>query len=143
MLFPRALSDDAFDDFGSFDSGQFSVQTLELIREPIGVDAESIQHGSMEIVDADGIFDDVVGKVVGLSDAHAGLDAAAGEEDGEAARVVIASVVSLREGALGVDGASKLATPDNQGVLEEAPLFEVFDEGGRGLIRISALAFDG
>ena len=64
------------------------------------------------------------------------LDAAAGHPHGEAARMVVAAVVVLREPALAVDGAAKLAAPDDERVVEQAALLEVLDEAVAGLIDV-------
>src|SRR5262249_54108668 len=77
-----------------------------------------------------------------LAEGDAALDAAAGEPDREAARVVVAAVVGGRQRALAVNGAAELAAPDNQRVLEQAPLLEILDESRRGAIGVGTLAGD-
>ena len=64
---------------------------------------------------------DVVAVVVGLAVGDAGFDPATGHPDGEAARVVVAPVVFIGELALAVGGASELAAPDDEGLVEHAP----------------------
>ncbi len=71
-----------------------------------------------------------------------GLDAAAGQPDGEAAGMMVAAVVGGRQLALAVDGPAEFAAPDDQRVVEQAALLEVRDEGGRRLIGVAALAGD-
>ena len=56
---------------------------------------------------------------------------------------MVASVVGFAEGALGVGGASEFATPNDEGVVEKAALFEVHDESGRTTIGLLATIFHG
>ena len=66
----------------------------------------------------DAVLDDVVTKIIGLAKRGAFIDARASHQDREAAWVVIAAVVRLSQGALGVNCAPEFAAPDNQGVIE-------------------------
>lgn len=116
------------------DVGEAVVAALKFEGELFVVDAEEMEEGGVEVVNADGIFGDVVGVVVSFADGLPGLDAAAGEPHGEAAWVVVATEALWCEISLAVDGAAKLAAPDDEGVVEEAALFEIFDECGGGLI---------
>ncbi len=91
--------------------GQPIVAALVLERELRVVDAEQVQDRGLQVVDVDGagrelvfgwrdwvavVVGDVVAVVVGAAVGEAGLDAAAGEPDGEAAGVVVAAVVGRR-----------------------------------------------
>ena len=89
-----------------------------------------------------GSADDVVAEVVGLAVGDARLDAAAGQPDGEAARMMVAAVVVGGQRALAVDGAAELAAPDDQRVVEQAALLQVRDQRGGGLVDVAALAGD-
>ena len=91
-------------------------------------------------VDAVGGIGEVVAEFIGFAPGHAWFHASAGHEDGEAARVVIAAVIVLGQGALRVGGASEFPAPDDQGIIEQAALFEVGDEGGAGLVGVAALS---
>jgi len=93
---------------------------LKLVRESLVIDAELMQQGSVEIMDADRIFGDIITIVVGGSVSEAGLEAATGAPHGKAALVMIASVILRREIALAIDRAAKLAAPDDEGVVEQA-----------------------
>lgn len=57
--------------------GQPEVSSLELIGEPQVIDSKAIQDSRLQVMDVHGIFDDVVGVVVGLADGQTALDAAA------------------------------------------------------------------
>ena len=132
-----------FDGAGFFYASELGIETLEFEVEAIVINAHAIQHGGVEVEDADRIAQNVVAEVIRFADGHAGLDAAACEENGEAARVVIAAVVVLRQGSLRVDGATKFPTPDDQGIIEQATLLEIFDQCRGGLIGVMALTADG
>src|SRR5205823_4674017 len=72
------------------DVGEPEVAALEPVRQLGVVDPQAVQHGGVQVVDVDGVLDDVVPEVVGLAVGDAGLDAAAGQPHGKAARVVVA-----------------------------------------------------
>ncbi len=79
------------------------------------VHAEQVKDGGVQVVDVALVFDGFVAPVVGCAVGGAGLDAAAGEPDGEAEGIVVASVAALGEG-----GAAKFAGPDDQRVIQQA-----------------------
>src|SRR6187455_1027275 len=121
---------------------QPEIPPLEAVDEAGVVDAEAVEGSGLEVVDVDGAFDDVVAVVVGFAVGDAGLDAAAGHPEGEAAAVVVAAVVGFGEGPLGVDGAAKFAPPDDQRFVEQAAVLQILDEGGGGAVHVAALAAD-
>src|SRR5690606_1328239 len=90
--------------------------------------------GGVQVVEMDLVFDGEVAVVVGGAVADAGLHAAAGEPHGVALGIVVAAVVSLGDG-----GASKLASPENERVLEEAAGFEVGEEAGDGQVDLAGV----
>ena len=110
---------DRLDDL-SVDVGQAVVAALELVRQPRVVDAQAVQDRGVQVVDVDRVLGDVVAEVVGLAVGDPGLDAAAGQPDGEAAGMVVAAVVVGGQRALAVDGAAEFAAPDDQRVVEQA-----------------------
>ena len=116
------------------------MAALELVRQLLVVDAQAVQNRGLQIVDVHRIRDDVVAEVVGLAVRDAGLDAAAGHPHGEAARMMIAAVVVVRQLALAVDGAAEFAAPDDQRVVEQAALLQILDQRGRRLIDVSGTA---
>ena len=73
--------------------GQPVVPALELVGQPRVIDAQAMEDRGVQVVDVDRVAGDVVAEVVGLAVGDAGLDAAAGQPDGEAAGVVVAAVV--------------------------------------------------
>ena len=61
-------------DSRGFDAGQSHVEPLELVSESLMVDSQQGQHGRVEVVDGDDIFDGVVAKLVGRSVGCAAAD---------------------------------------------------------------------
>jgi hypothetical protein len=100
--------------------GEAVVAALELEGQAGVVDAEAAQHGGVQIVDVHGIADHVVAVVVGLAKGQAGTNAAAGQPEREAARMMIAAVVLPGEPSLAVNRAAELAAPDDQRVVQQA-----------------------
>src|SRR5207302_8128249 len=85
-------------------------------------------------------LDDVVGEIIRLAVDGAALDAAAGHPDGEAARVVVAAVVGLRQPALRVDRAAELAAPQHERLVQQTALFQILHQVPRRLVHVAALA---
>ena len=117
--------------------GQPEIPALELVRQPRVIDAQAVQHRGVQIVHVDRVARDVVAEVVGLAVAHARLDAAAGQPDGEAARMMIAAVVVCRQLALAIDRAAELAAPDDQRVVQQAALLQILNQRRRRLIGVA------
>ena len=114
---PRgALNNQLFDNLARLHAGESLIESLVFERELLVIETQQMQHGSVEIVDVAGVFDDVIGEVVGFSVDSAGPGAAAGHPHGEAARVVVAAVIGFRNSALAVNGAAEFAAPDDEGV---------------------------
>src|SRR5262245_9629326 len=103
------------------------------------VEAQQLKHCRMEIADVNGVLDDIVTEVVRLAVDGPTLDAAAGHPHREAARMMIPAVVLLGESTLRVDGPSELAAPDDEGFVEQPPVFQILHETIARLIDIAAL----
>src|SRR5438105_1552505 len=73
------------------DVGQAEIAALETIGQPLVIEAEEVQERGLEVVDVHGIFGDVVAKIVRLAEGDAALDAAAGQPDRIATRVMVAA----------------------------------------------------
>jgi hypothetical protein len=69
--------------------GQAEVAPLELVRQPLVVDAQQMQQRGVQVADVDGGAGDVVAIVVRFAEGRAGFDARPGQSDAEAARVVV------------------------------------------------------
>src|SRR5262249_6943917 len=134
-----ALRHQLLDHLRWLDTRQPLVQPLVLERELLVVDAEQVKHRGVEVVDVARVLDDVVTEVVGLAVDRPALRAAAGHPHGEAARVVIAAVVRLRQAPLAVNRPPELAPPDDERRIEHAALLEVLDEGPARPVDVAAL----
>ena len=130
------------DDLGVFDPGEPLVEPEVFVSESFVVDSKTLKNGGVEVVHVDGVFHDVVGEVVGFAVFETGLDPSACHPHGEAASVMIASVVVLGQFPLRINGATEFASADHDGVLEQPALLEVTNEGGSRLVDILALLAD-
>src|ERR1700733_1467171 len=97
------LSNQFLDHAGWFDAGQTLVEPLVAVAEPFVIETQQVQDRGMELVDVDRVFDDVVGEIVGLAVDRAGSRAAAGHPHGEAAGMMVAAVVFVRQATLRID----------------------------------------
>ena len=93
------------------------------------VDTEEVEHGGVEVVDLDFVFDGLVAPVVGCSVANPRFDAAPSHPGGEAEGVVVAPISALGEG-----GASEFAGPDDERFVEKSEFFQIGDQGGDRLV---------
>ena len=57
----------------------------------------------------------------------------------EVPRMVIATIIRLREAALRIDRAAKFTAPDDERAVEQAALFEIGQKSADGLVGIAAL----
>src|SRR5688572_15111872 len=89
-LAPYRSNQNAIDDFGRQDAGEPLVQSLEFERELVVIEAEEMKDGGMKVADMYRIFHDVVGKVIGFAERHAGFHPAARHPHAEATRMMIA-----------------------------------------------------
>ena len=96
--------------------------------EAVAVQAELVQYRRVDVGDVVAIFDGVETQFIGRAVGDAAFDAAAGEESGEALGVVVAA------GAFCARGSAEFGAPDDDGVVEEAALLEIFDQSGDGAI---------
>ena len=125
------------------DIGEPIVAALEFIGQLLVIDAKKMKHGGLEVMDVDFVFHGVETDVVAFSVSDAWLHPASGHPDGEGVGMVIATpfraVVDI---ALDERSAAKLSAPDDEGVIEEAALFEILHEGGGRLVGVAALIIE-
>ena len=119
-------------------AGELLVEPQMAVGEPLVIETEQVQDRGMEVADVHWVLDDVVGEVVGLAVDPSPLRAAAGHPHREAPWVVVAAVVVFGESTLGIDGATKLTSPDYQRVVEEAASLQILDQAIAGLIDVFA-----
>ena len=111
--------------------GEPIMAALEFIGKFLVIEAEEVEEGGLEVVDVDLVLDRVEADVVRGSVGDAGFDAATGHPDGEGVGMVVPSpALAIFHRALKEGGATELASPDHQGVIEQPSLFEVLNKGG-------------
>ena len=104
------------------------VPALKQVGELFVVNSHDVQDRGLQVVNMDGVFDDVVPEVVRGAVGDPRLYAAARDPAGETARVVITTVISCCQLSLRVIRSSEFAAPDDEGVIEQPALFEVGDQ---------------
>lgn len=122
------LRNDVMDNF-AVDIGESEVASGVAVSEFFVVEAEEVQHGGVEVVDVDAIFDGLESEFVGGAVDVSAFDAAACEPCGEAVVIVIAAVdfsgVGAGLGEFDGGGASEFAAAQDECVFEHAALFEI------------------
>ena len=128
---------------GLLHPGETVIKALVLHGEPFVVQAEAVEDGGLEVVDMDGIAGNVVAQLVCLADDVPRLHAPARQPHGERKRMMIAALLARRVAATHlVHGCSaKFTTPDHQGIVEKAALFQVQHQCGRSAISHVAVLF--
>src|SRR5262249_51237249 len=101
------------------------MSALELERQPGVVEAKAVQQGRVEVVYVARLVGDVVPVIVRRPVGQAGLDAAAGQPDREAAGVMVAAIIVGGQGALAVYGPAEFTAPNHERVFEQAALLEI------------------
>src|SRR5438270_13824962 len=91
----------------------------------------------VQVVDVDAVFDRVHAQLVGGAVHQAALHSAAGEEHGKARVMVIAAGLGTLF-QLGVRSAAKLASPDDERVIEQTALLQVGEQRRRRLVGVLA-----
>ena len=83
----------------------------------------------MGVVD---VLDALDPQLVGLADYRPALDAGSGQPHHHGVLVVVAPGTGAEEVHGVVGGSSEFTSPDHQGLVEQAPLLEVLEQGGDG-----------
>src|SRR5207245_1343823 len=122
----------------SMNVGQAIIAALEPEGEFGVLQAEEVKDGGVQIVDVDFVFDRVETEFVGFAVNDARFDAAAGEKDGVAVRMMVAANLAWFQLALHHGCATEFAAPNDKRFIEQSALFEVFDQGDGGLIGFEA-----
>lgn len=112
------------------DVGEAEVTAFVFVGEFLVFDAEEVKGGGVEVVDVEGVFCRGEAKGIGLAVGDSSFNSTTGHEHGSGLSVVVAT------GALGHGSATEFTAPDDEGVVEEAALFQILDEGGGALVDI-------
>ena len=99
-----------------------------------------MHDGGVDLVEVDRILRDVVAEIIGFPVGRPSLHASTCHPHAEIAGMMVSSVVFTGKLALAIHGTSEFTTEDDQGILEEAALLEVLDEGRSRLVDVHALA---
>ena len=113
---------------------QTVIPPLEFVSQLFMIDAQAVQNCGIQIMHGQGVLSDVITEVIGLTECHARFHSASGCPDGEATGMMITTVIGGRQCSLTIDGATKFTRPDNECVIQHAPLFQIENQGGRRLI---------
>lgn len=97
---------------------QAEVPPLKFECQPLMVNSQAVEDRCVQVMNFHGILRDVVTEIIGFADAIPRFDAAAREPNRKTARMVVASVIRLREVALGIDGSPEFAPPEDECVLQ-------------------------
>lgn len=119
----------------SGDVGESKIAALEAVREAEVIESEQVEQRRVEIIDVDWVTRDIPTDFVGFTVGESAFESAASHQDGECEGVMVTPCDVLAAAAIFAErGSSKLASDDDEGFVEQAALFEVFDKGGNGLV---------
>ena len=93
---------------------------------------EAVQQGGVEVVDVDLVLPGEVAELVGGPMDDPRPDSSTCQPHREAVRVVVPA--GSFPAPLGHGSAAEFSTPDDEGVVQEAALAQVHEEGGNGLV---------
>ena len=111
--------------------GEAEVAASVAIGQPLVIEAEQMQHRSVQVMHVDRLLDGPITELVGRSINRSPFRAAAGQPASEPVMVVVAAV---QGGILGGRSAAELAAPLNERLVEQAPLFQVAQKGRDRLV---------
>src|SRR2546423_4612692 len=109
---------------------QAAVDAVMIKTESLMVEAEQMQDGGVQIVNAGDIFHGFVSKVIRRSVTEAFLNTGAREPNSKAVRIVIAAIRAFLESG----HAPKIGHPDHQSMLEQSARFHIFEQRGARLV---------
>ena len=109
--------DNALDDV-SIHVRQAEIASGIAVGETCVIETQQMQHGRVQVVHWDAIFDGVISVVVGVAVGKAPFDTSAGQPDGEPLRIVISAVAALHNRC-----AAEFAAPNPDSFFQYPPLF--------------------
>src|SRR4029077_12588574 len=109
--------------------GQAKIAALKAIGEFRVIKAQQMQQGRVKVVDMDLVLYDVEAEFVSFPQTNSGFEAAPGHPHCERLRMMIAAEFASGVGIAFDHGcAPKFAAPDYKRIVEQAALFQIFDE---------------
>lgn len=122
------------------DVGEAEIATGVTEGQFFVIETEEGKDGGVEIVNVDFVFSGLETEFIGGTVDITSFDPAAGQPGGEAVMIVIAAVdfsgIGSGGGQFDGGGASEFTAPDDEGVVEHAALFEIFEQGADGLVAL-------
>ena len=104
------------------------------VSELFVVEAEQVQDRGVEVVHMNFVLGDLNAVIVRTAVANAGSDAGAGHPRTKHGRMMLAAFIF----GIGHKGsASKFSSPNDQGIVQHAARFEIFEQRSYGLIDIA------
>ena len=139
----KTLGENSLDDFPFLGrTDEPLVEALIGKAETVGIEADLMKDGRLEVADSDRVLGNVIAYVIGLS-VDTRLDARSRHPHGKGVGMMISTVETFLQFIPNVvlhhRGTSEFATPDNQRFLKQAALFEVGDQAGNGTVDLLAL----
>ena len=107
------------------DIGKAAFEAVVEDAEAFVVEAEQVEHCGVEVVERVDIFDGLESEFISGAMADAGLDTGSGQYGGETTGVVVAALGPFLEHR----HAAEFSAPENQGILQQAALLKVPDQG--------------
>src|SRR5690606_37670673 len=108
-------------------------------RQPLMIKSEKMQYRRVKVIYMNGVADNIISKLIRFSVGQSGLDASSGHPNGEATRMMVASVILVTQIALAIIGAPELTAPNDEGLLQQSTLFEIHDQCCRRAVNILCL----
>src|SRR5215212_9736702 len=91
VAFSRRLADEFADRLRAFDADELLVEAAVEVGEAVGVEAQLLQDGGVQVLDVERLLHGAAAELVGLADADTALDAASCRPHGKAVGVVVAA----------------------------------------------------
>ena len=103
------------------------------------IDAHAVQDRGMKVMSSDWIFGNVIREFTTVPVGDSRLDAPARKPDRKATRVVVPAILLRCQFTLTVNGPTKLPPPNNQRLVKNPALLEIFQQGRLRLVNVLAL----
>ena len=103
---------------------------LVFINKFFMVVTKEVQYGGLKIVNVNRIFDNIISQFVCFSINDSRFYASSRHPDTEATGMMIATIITVLKGPLAIVCAAKFATPDYQGFIQHAPVFQILYQCG-------------
>src|SRR3546814_10631098 len=102
------------------------------------IKTQLMQDRGMQVMNMHPVFNPVITDFVGFSITKASFDATSGHPHGKSFQMMIPAIKAYSGAGFHHGGSAKFSPPDDQGLFQQPPLFQVADQGGHGLVDGSA-----